>query len=391
MVHLPPDFPFTERPGLRVPAEYDRLYRNLPLAPVTLRGGRAAVAVTRYEDVRTVLSDPRFSREAFDGNVLFARDRSSLALAASDPPDHTRRRRAVTSAFTARRARESRPGLELLAKELLAGLRAAGPPADLVDRYAYPFPIAVMCDLLGIPFADRDRFRAWGDAMMSITRYSPAEVAAAHRQMHEYVAQLVATAPTCLLAELTGVAELSREEVVVLGAGLLIAGYETTANQLAICLFLLLRDPALMTRVRREPAVIPAVVEEMLRWTSFLAGGGPPHVALEDTPLGGTVVPAGQVVVPLIDAANRDPEVFTDPDALVPDRPAAHLAFGHGRHHCLGAHLARAELQVAIGCLVAEFPDIELVGGARDINWRSGMALRGLWELPVRWEDNDGQ
>ncbi|GLZ29811.1 cytochrome P450 [Lentzea sp. NBRC 105346] len=365
-----PDFPFPERPCLLPPVEYDR-----PPRTVTLRGDREALLVTKYEDVRTVLADPRFSREAFAGPALFARERRSLALVASDPPDHTRRRRAVTAAFTARHAERMRPELTAIADELLAKLSS---PADLVNEFAMPFPMIVMCRMLGVPERDMAALREWGDAMMSTSRFPAEQVAGAHRRMHEYFARLVDAGELLIDGS-----DLDREELVALGAGMFIAGYETTGNQLAICLYLLLRDPSLMTAARAD---LPALVEEMLRWTSFMSTGGPPHVALADVPLGDVVVRAGQAVVPVIDAANRDGAVFPEPDRIVPDRaPNPHVAFGHGRHHCLGAHLARVELQVGIGRLLDVLGDMRFAVPEHRLTWRRGMFVRGLWELPVEW------
>jgi len=379
-----PPFPFVEQPALAPPAEYATLP---PLAPVRLAGGRDALLVTRYDDVRTVLADPRFSRAAYRSAPLFAREPGSLALVTSDAPQHTRRRRAVTHAFTARAAKQSRADLEHLAAELLDAMRAGDGPVDLVTAFTLPFPMLVMCRLLGLPADDRHRLRPWVDAMMSTSAYPPEHVAQVHRHMHDYFTRVVearrAKPAGDLLSGLLA-SDLSTEEVVVLGSGLLMAGYETTCNQLTICAYLLLRDPELVTELRRDPS---AVVEEILRWTSFNSTGGIPHVATEDVPLAGGVMKAGEVVVPLTDAANRDPAVFGDPDQLVTDRDARpHLAFGHGRHHCLGAHLARTELEVGLTALFDHFPGLALAVPEEQLDWRQGMFIRGLWRLPVRWE-----
>jgi cytochrome P450 len=394
-----PRFPFPEGPGIDPPVNYHEMADPAGLLEVTLSTGFPALLVTRYEDVRTVLSDDRFSRSAYGGRSLFARERRSLALNMSDPPEHTRRRSAVAHAFTARRAAQARPWLARLAAAMLAELRSSGPPADLVTGFCLPFPIAVMCRILGVPFGDWPRFRPWVDAMMSASRYPPGQVAVAHQQMYEYVAGIADTVhaaarrgetPPGLLAELLapgGCGErLSRDEIVVLVAGLLMAGYETTSNQLAICVYLLLTMQPLARLLRGCPEAVAPVIEEKLRWTSFMSTGGPPHATAVEVPLAGTVVPAGQVVVPVIDAANRDPGVYSCPGEIMVDRAQVpHLAFGHGRHYCLGAHLARAELQVAMTCLLRELPGLELDGLAQDVRWRRGMLVRGPESLPVRW------
>ncbi len=376
------DFPFVEQSGMALPAEYAQLP---PLAPVRLTGGRDALLVTRYEDVRAVLADPRFSRAAYTAAPMFARSSASLALVTSDAPQHTRRRRAVAHAFTARQARQSRGDLELLANELLTAARGA---YDLVSAFTLPFPMIVMCRLLGLPEDDRHLLRPWVDAMMSTLAYPAEQVAQAHTDMKAYFARALEQRrrepSDDLLSQLATDATLSAEEAVTLGSGLLIAGYETTANQLAICAYLLLRDPSLTREFRRAPA---AAVDEMLRWTSFNATGGIPHVATEDVRLAGGLVTAGQVVVPLTDAANRDAGTFPDPDRIVPDRTGpSHLAFGHGRHHCPGAHLARTELEVGLLALL-EY-GLALAVPEHALAWRQGMFIRGLWSLPVHWNSS---
>lgn len=395
-----PRFPFPEGPGIEPPADYHKMTDPAGLLPVTLSTGFPALLVTRYEDVKTVLSDPRFSRAAYGGKSLFARERRSLALVMSDPPDHTRRRSAVAHAFTARQAAQARPYLTELAGDMLAGLRAAGPPADLVAGFCLPFPIAVVCRMLGLPFDDWPRFRPWADAMMSASRYPPDHVARAHQHMYDYVAGIAddthaavlrGETPAGLLAELLAPdgrgAPLSRDEIVVLVAGLLMAGYETTSNQLAICVYLTLTCAPLARAVRAGPQAVAPAIEEMLRWTSFMSTGGPPHAAAADVPLAGTVVPEGQVVVPVVDAANRDPQVYSCPAEIMAARAEApHLAFGHGRHYCLGAHLARAEMRVMLKGLLEEMADIELAGetemAASNLFW-------GLKHMPVRFTAAD--
>ncbi len=372
-------FPFAEQPALAPPAEYAALP---PLAPVTLAGGREALLVTRYDDVRTVLADPRFSRAAYTAAPMFARRPESLALATSDAPQHTRRRRTIAQMFTARAARQSRSDLDVLARELLVAARGA---PDLVTAFTLPFPMLVMCRMLGLPEDDRHRLRPLVDAMMSTSAYPPEHVAKAHGLMQEYFAHAVEQRrrePSGdLLGRLAADPDLSTDEAVTLGAGMLMAGYETTFNQLTICAYLLLRDRALAAELRRSPA---AVVDEMLRWTSFNATGGIPHVAMEDVPLAGTVVAGGQVVVPLTDAANRDAAVFPSPDRIVVGRDAsAHVAFGHGRHRCPGAHLARTELEVGLLALLDE--ELTLAVPESELAWRQGMYIRGLRSLPVRW------
>jgi cytochrome P450 len=409
-VNAPEPFPFPVPPELRLPAEYADLHRSAPLKQVTLASGGTACLASGYRDVRRVLTDARFSRSAYQGGTMFARKPASLALVLSDAPEHTRRRRAIASAFDAHQAEKARAHMEAMVTGLIADMVAAGPVADLVDAISVPFPLTVICDLLGVPAADKSRLRPWVNAMMSTSDYPADVVAAAHREMNDYFSGLVDAvwgdraagdpaegraagggSPEGLLAKLgrrePGERGLSREEAATMASGLLMAGYETTSNQLTICVYVLQRDRHLWEHLVANPAALPSAIEEILRWTPFNNTGGIPHVALADVEMpSGEVIPAGHGVIPLTSTANRDPEVFRNPDELELTRtPNSHLAFGYGPHYCLGAHLARVELQAAIGCLLRELPGLRLAAPPSALRWRQGMFINGLWELPVRW------
>ncbi len=395
-------FPFPEIPGVRPPAAYRDLFGQPGLPEVLLSNGHRALLVFRYDDVKAVLSDDRFSRAGFAGRPLFARTTESLALATSDPPVHTRRRRAVLGAFTARAARELVPRLRKLAAEMLDDLAARTPPVDLVRSFTVPFTLRVITELLGVPAADEPRLRPLVDAMMSTSRFGPDQVAAAHAAAAAYFDALIdakqaaidaGAPPEDLLTDLLIAPpdrRCDRTEIRVLGAGLLMAGHETTSNQLAMCASIVFGDPDLADRLRTDPDALAPAIEEMLRWTSLVATGGAPHVATEDVRIGDTIVRAGQVVVPLTDAANRDPAVFADPDRFAPARDnCPHLAFGHGRHYCLGAEMARAELHSGLRALLDRFRTLRVAVPPSDIAWRHGMFLRGPEALPVTWLGQD--
>ncbi|SPT63572.1 cytochrome P450 [Actinomadura madurae] len=384
------DFPLPCRPGVPLDEDHLRRLRERPLVPVVLAGGHKALLVTRHPDVRTVLSDDRFSREAWNGGTLFARTPASLALAASDPPAHTRRRRAVRPWFTARRAEADRPRMEAIAERLLDEMEADGPPADLIARFATPFPYAVICDVLSVPTADLGLLLPWVSAMMSAGHHTGGEVRAAHEGMRGYFAGKVAARRALpgddLLTALVDGWALSQDEIVVFGYGLLMAGGETTSNFLAACVLDLITRPGLAARLRADPSLIPAAVEEYLRWVWFAGTGGHPHVLLAGAELAGTPLARGDVVVPLTDAANRDPAAFPGVDAFDPGRsPNPHLGFGHGRHRCLGAPHARAELQIAVAALLRRFDDLALAVDPARLAWRDHMFVRGVWHLPVTW------
>lgn len=386
------DFPLPDRPGVPLDEGHLRRLRERPLVPVVLAGGRRALLVTRHADVRTVLSDGRFSREAWTGGTLFARTPASLALAAADPPAHTRRRKVVQAWFTARRAEADRPRVEAVAERLLDEMEADGPPADLIAGFATPFPYAVICDMLGVPVDDLGPLLPWVSAMMSAGRFPAGEVEAAHEGMHGYFAAQVAGRRKAagpgsdLLTALTSSSGLSEDEAVVLGAGLLMAGGETTSAFLGACVLELVSRPGLAARLRADPVLVPAAVEEFLRWVWFAGTGGRPHVVAADVVLAGTSLSRGEVVVPLTDAANRDPAAFPCADEFDPRRsPNPHLGFGHGRHMCLGAPHARLELQVAVAALLRRFGDLALAADPARLAWRDRMFVRGVWELPVTW------
>jgi cytochrome P450 len=393
-----PHFPFADRPGMSLAEEYARLFRDQPLVAVQLPGGRPALLVTRYEDVRTVLADPRFSREAWRNGTLFARESGTLALVTSDAPTHTRRRRAVQQWFTHRSAERARPRIAAIAAGLMDDLVAAESPVDLIGAYTTPLPYRVICEMLGIDAADLDQLLPRVTVMMSAGRFCADEVTAAHEGMHEYFSDQLAARERAVDAGnagddlLTGLltapqeSRLSTQEIAVFGFGLLMAGGETTASHLAMCVLQLLHRPELARSLQRDPAAIPAFVEEMLRWVWFAGTGGQPHVTLEEVELAGTIIGAGRVVVPLTDAANRDPGVFADADEFRPDRtPNPHLGLGHGRHLCLGAAHARVELQEGLAAILPHLHRMELAVDESRLDWRSQMFMRGLWTLPVRW------
>ncbi|MBB4705911.1 cytochrome P450 [Sphaerisporangium siamense] len=365
-----------------------------------LNSGREALLVARYQDVKLVLSDARFSRAAFAGTPLFARTAESLPLITTDAPEHSRRRGAVAHAFTARQVKRLRPMVEELVAEQIAAVAAGPRPADLVGGFTVPFTMRVMCRILGVPETEMSRFKPWVDPMMSIGRFPAEAVAAGHREMHDYFTDLVdgiqaaldeGRAVPGLIAEMLSPRKeerrLSRTEVITLSAGLFVAGYETTSNEMAAAVYELLRHPELLRRLRERPGDIEPVIEEVLRFLCGNGSGGVPHVATADVALsGGVVVPTGEVVVPIPDAANHDPDVFDEPRRLLPDRPDnPHVAFGFGPHYCLGAELARLEMRSGVSALFTAFPAMRLAVPEEDLSWRTDMFVRGLWELPVTW------
>ncbi|MFC4949850.1 cytochrome P450 [Pseudonocardia sp. GCM10023141] len=396
------NYPFAEPEALEFDPLYTELLREEPVSRVRLPYGGEAWLATRFEDVRTVLADPRFSRAATVGadvpRVRPEIDHMESSILNMDPPHHTRLRKLVAKAFTARRIEELRPRAAELTKEMLAGMRAEGPGADLVAHLSMPLPVTIICELLGVPVADREIFRAGADAALSATSMTAQDRERARGEMIAYMARLVAQRRAEPTDDLLGAMVAARDEgdrlteaeLISLAIGILIAGHETTMNQISNMTYTLLNRPDRGAALRGDPEAVARAVEELLRFTPLGASAGFPRIAMEDIELSGVTVQAGESVIVSVHAANRDPGVFADADTLVLDRPAGHhVAFGHGAHHCLGAQLARMELQEALSALLREFPDLRLAVPAQDVPWRTGALVRGPRELPLTWGDAD--
>ena len=360
-------------------------------------GGDAWLA-TRYEDVRTVLADPRFSRAAAVGTAaprITPVDQQGGSLLGMDPPEHTRLRRLVAKAFTSRRVSDLRPRVQALVDDLLDQMIAAGPPADLTAALAWPLPITVICEMLGVPVDDRDTFRTWTDQLVALSADDPQVILSARESLDSYLAGLMAqrrAQPTddlfgALVAARDQGDKLSEEELVAFGVTLLVAGHETTANQIGNFVYLLLSQRERWDRLVAEPELVPSAVEELLRFTPLEATVGFfARIATEDIELGGRTVRAGEAVIVQLASANRDATVFARPDEIDFTRTEnPHMAFGHGVHHCVGAPLARLELQVALGTLVRRLPGLRLAVPADEVVFRTNRVMRAVDELPVRW------
>jgi cytochrome P450 len=367
--------------------EYARWRRETPVREVVLPSGMTTWLVTRYEEARQALSDPRLSKAVPLGAGIDAA--TSRHMLSADPPDHTRLRRLVSGAFTARRIEALRPRIEAITDELLAGM-AGRERVDLIDAFAFPLPIQVICELLGVPAADRDSFRDWTSVIVS-GRASGERLPVAMQAMAAYIRELIAERRAHggddLLAGLIGVQEagdrLSSDELSSMVFLLLIAGHETTVNLIGNGVHLLLEDRSRWERLRADPALLPSAIEEFLRYEGPVETSTYRY-ATEHLEIGGVAITAGDAVLVSLLAADRDENRFPDPDVLQLDRAQnPHLAFGHGIHYCLGAPLARLEGQIAFGRLLARFPDLHRAEPSAALNWRSGFLIRGLEELPV--------
>jgi cytochrome P450 len=378
-----------------------RLRAQRPVTPVIMPGGAGVWLITGYAEARAALADPRMSKRMpgwhpEPGSVIATMD---LHMLNSDPPDHGRLRRLVNKAFTVRQVERLRPRitaitaglLDSMADQEVQGDQGFQPEVDLLASFAFPLPITVICELLGVPPADRDDFRAWSATIVSDT---PApEVFQAHATaMARYFMALLAAKRqqpgddllSALLAARDDEDKLSENELVSMAFLLLVAGHETTVNLIASGMLALLLNPAELARLRADPALIAGAVEELLRYVNPVSNATF-RCATEPVELGGVRIGRGDPVLVSLSGANRDPARFGDPDQLDLGRDSSgHLAFGHGIHYCLGAPLARLEAGIAISGLLARFGSISLAVPAASLRWRPSTLIHGLESLPVR-------
>ncbi|WP_242886334.1 cytochrome P450 [Actinomadura litoris] len=389
-----------DRSGYTTPAAVRELWRQAPVRAFTTESGERRWLVTGMEQVRAVMADPRFSRAearrlgAAIGPAAVFRNTGINDL---DPPEHTRLRRLVAGAFSARRIRALRPRVQQITAELIAPLAAAGPPADLAAGLCYPLPVTVICEILGVPDEDRERFRGWAERVVSTGAYPPEEALAALKAMVGYMAELVEAKrrdpDESLLQDLITARDerdrLSEDELVTLGCGLLLAGGESTATMLGKGLVALMDNPGQLALLRSDPSLVPSAVDEVLRYATLGVHpyGGHIRATVGDVDLDGTTIPAHSVVHACLPAANLDPKAFPDPDRFDVTREGAadHVAFGYAMHRCLGAQLAKLELEVAIGAVLAAFPGLRLTVPVEDVPYKHGFLITGLRALPVTW------
>jgi cytochrome P450 len=388
---------------------WDRVREEAPLRRATGLFTDEVWLVTRQEDVRAVLADPRVVTDPtrIAGAVEDVRTRSLLAIGVPehllhyltssivdhDGADHTRLRKLVSRAFTVRRVGGLRPRVEEITAELLDRLAGRTDVIDLLEGFAYPLPITVICELVGVPEADRPNWRRWGAAMVSM---DPARIPTAMTEMiahcHELTDRRRAEPQDDLLSGLTAAVDehgdrLSDTEIVTMLLSLVFAGHETTAHLIANSAYALMTGARDQLEVlRRDPTGWPAAINELVR-TNGMVHIARVRYATEDMVVGGVTVRRGEAVMPVLVTANRDPRVYTEPEHVdVTRRPAGrgdgHVGFGHGPHYCLGAALARQEGEVALRMLFERYPDIRFAGDAPQ--WLPMPGARRLTTLPVR-------
>ncbi|MFD5465357.1 cytochrome P450 [Kitasatospora sp. NPDC127059] len=378
------------------PPAYTEAAATAPMTRAELPDGDPCWLVTGYAEVRTVLSDRRFSADvrhpAFPLLVAGAREKlvtDNPTFLRLDDPEHARQRRMVTGDFLVKRVEALRPEIQRIVDEALDRMTAGRTTADLVTEFALPVPSLVICSLLGVPYEDRDRFQGLSRTLLS-QESTLEELRVAQDEVLDYLRDLTARKRAQpeddVLSRLAVRDDLTPDDVASTGVLLLIAGHETTANMIALSTALLLEQPEQITRLA-DPAALPGAVEELLRLLTIVHTGLP-RVALEDVELGGVTVRAGEGVIAMLSTANRDEAVFggaghRSTDELDLDRDARrHLAFGFGVHQCLGQPLARAELQIALETLFRRLPGLRLTG---EREFRTESFIYGMRSLPVAW------
>jgi cytochrome P450 len=362
--------------------------------------GMTVYLVTRHEDIKDVLSDhERFSNGRPPGFVLpgapeipeeevtSARSGNLLSL---DPPEHQRLRRMLTAEFTIRRMKLLEPRIAEIVDAQLESMEKAGPPVDLVANFALPIPSLVICELLGVPYDDRDDFQQRSARQLDLSIPIP-ERLELQRQSRAYMRSLVERSRRQPGEDILGMLvrehgdELTDDELIGIASLLLLAGHETTSNMLGLGTLALLRHPDQLAAVRDDPDAIGPAVEELLRWLSIVHTAIP-RITTTDVEIAGVPIRAGELVFVSLPSGNRDPDFIDMPEVLDIGRGApGHLTFGHGVHHCLGAPLARMEMRIAFPALLRRFPALALAEDFADVPFRSFHFIYGLKSLEVTW------
>ncbi len=383
--------PLAPPPELTRRAEFD------PVSRVRLWDGSTPWLVTRHEDVRAVLADPRVSVDAtlpsfpHTNAVSKARDTRMKTLMQMDVPEHTAQRRLLTPEFTIKKMEALRPRIQRIVDDLIDGMLTGPKPVDLVDAFALPVPSQVICELLGVPYADRAFFQRVARTLV-MDEGDPGPAMAASEQLNAYLENLVAEKNaepgedllSTLTVEQFRTGAMTPREIATLGQLLLVAGHDTTAAMITLGTVALLTHPAELDRLRHgdDPA---SAVEELLRYLSITHTEAR-RVAREDLEIGGRLIRADDGIIAVKSTANRDHSAFPDPDTLDLRRTARHhLAFGHGRHLCLGAPLARVELQVVYGTLYRRIPTLTLATPPHELVFDENAVFYTARELPVTW------
>lgn len=391
----PVALPLTRQCPYAPPTEHLQLRKETPIARVVLPSGMTVWALTRHEDIRAMLADPRFSSDrnhpgfpAFTHELIPA----SLSLFGMDPPEHGPARRAVMGEFTLKRITALAPRIQQIVDERLDALLAGPRPVDLVQALSLPVPSLVTCELLGVPYTEHDFFQTRSATLLSRS-VAVQQIQQALGELLSYLEHLITAKEQDPTDDLLGRQIRKQQEkgtvdhqaLVSLAFLLLVAGHETTANMISLGVLALIEHPEDLAVIRQDPSRTPAAAEELLRYFT-IAEFGTSRVAREDVEIHGVLIRAGEGVIGLSNTANRDPEVFTDPDAFDIDRGGRHhLAFGYGPHQCLGQNLARLELQIVFDTLFRRIPDLRCAVPVEELPFKNDADIYGLHEFPVTW------
>ncbi|CAM3750887.1 cytochrome P450 [Kibdelosporangium persicum] len=386
----PRDFPFGGVVGVGVDPLYRWLLENEPVSRIRLKYGDDAWLVTRHADVQTVLRSPSFSR-------AMAREKDvprgtaedfSTGMVSMDPPDHTKLRGLVSGPFTRSSVLRLQERVVEIADELVEQIAKRNEPFDVAEMFSIPLTLTLICEVLGVPYEDRAQFRRWAEDGMADD--ADEEAALKLWQYHnELLLRRRAEPVNDLLSVIAtdGHAQgIDDTELAMLAMTVLVAGYLSAGTQLPTMIYVLLTRPELRQQLLDHPEIMPTAVDELIRWIPLEVHGAPPRYAVEDVELSGTLVRAGDALIASTTAANRDPRVFTDPERIDLTRAHnPHLGFGAGAHYCLGAQLAKAELEIGLRSLLSRFPELRLAVPEEGIGWKHNYLTRGVQKLPVTW------
>ncbi|MDF6043346.1 cytochrome P450 [Streptomyces sp. JH14] len=393
------DCPFDYAEALEFDPVLRQLQNEEPVARIVLPHGEGeAWLVTGYDDVRTVTTDRRFSRNAIIGTDFPRMTPEPIvqdeAINVMDPPASSRLRSLISKGFAPRHMERMRARTQHVVDELLDRMEEHGSPADLFEHLAAPLPLTTICEVLDIPEADRAQLRAHARTMMDLTIDNKENAVRAKADLRAYFTTLTADRRanpgddliSALATARDGDELLNDKELAVMAMVLLITGQDTTTYEIGNLAYTLLTRPKELAMLRAQPAMLPQAIEEMLRFIPFRKGVGIPRIALEDVELSGVKIRAGDVVHVSYLTANRDGRKFDRPDELDLERTGpSHMTFGWGGHHCLGAPLAATELEVALGTLLERFPDLQLAKPAEEVRWNKTSIWRYPLALPVTW------
>jgi len=392
-------FPWFRGCPMKAPEQYATLRESEPVARVKLATGREAWVVTSYEYVKQVLTDPRSSSDrAHEGFPYYIpipeQFKTDCSFIGWDPPKHTLHRRmaALSGEFTKKRVLDMRPRMQEIVDECIDTMIAKGSPADLVHEVALKVPLTIVCGILGVPNEDQATLHSFTEVLFgggstaedrerAITGFGQYLQKLVERKEQEPGDDLISR----MIAKYRAEGIYDRREMCNVTRLLLNGGHETSAAMIALSTMTLLEHPDQLERIKADPSLVPAAVEELLRYLSpgDLATS---RVALEDMQIGDVTVRKGEGIIVLGMAANRDPAVFDEPDTLDIDRESRnHVAFGHGIHHCIGAEIARVELAIVISTLFRRLPNLRLAKPWNELRYKDGNVMYGVYEMPVAW------